>query len=405
MSAIREAGTAPDVLAAKRLEGVRYAIRDIAVLGERLAREGKRIIPLNIGDPVAFDFQTPPHLVEAVSKAMRDGRNGYAPSTGLPEALQAIRNDAERQGVHNVRAAFVTYGVSEAADACLTALVNPGENVLVPRPDYPLYSALLTKLEAEVNFYRLDEASGWAPDVEDIERRVDDRTRALLMINPNNPTGALYSRRTLEALAETARRHRLLVIADEIYNKLALDDDAPPAFAAIAPDLPVVTLNGISKAYLAPGWRIGWLTVSGPAGILDEYVEAVAKLLRARLSANHPMQYAIQPALEGPQDHLVETRVRLRARRDITMEWAAATPGVECVRPLGAFYAFPKFQINGGDEAFARALLLEKQVMIVHGTGFGMPAGSSYFRIVFLPDEALLRESYRRISDFLRSNL
>ncbi|MGH9470923.1 MAG: aminotransferase class I/II-fold pyridoxal phosphate-dependent enzyme [Terriglobia bacterium] len=405
MSALREVSAGWDVLAAQRLEGVRYAIRDIAVVGERLAREGKRIIPLNIGDPLAFDFSTPPHLVEAVAKALHDGRNGYAPSAGLPEALEAIRAESERQGISNVRTVVVTYGVSEAADVCLTALVNPGDNVLAPCPDYPLYSALLAKLEAGINFYRLEETNGWEPDAEDVERRVNTRTRALLIIHPNNPTGAVYSRRTLEALAEVARRHRLLVIADEIYSKLVLDGEAAAPFATLAPDLPVATLNGISKAYLAPGWRVGWVTLSGPAGALDAYAEGLHKLLRARLSANLPMQYAIRPALEGPQDHLLETRARLRARRDATMEWAQATPGVECVPPRGAFYAFPKFQIRGGDEAFARQLLLEKQVMIVHGTGFGMPEASTYFRIVFLPGEPLLRESYQRIADFLSASL
>jgi alanine-synthesizing transaminase len=402
MALAEEIGRIPDVLVAERVEHVRYAIRDIAVVAEQLSREGKRMIPLNIGDPLNFDFQTPAHLIEAVEKAIRDGKNGYAPSLGLEEALEAIRADAERKGVRNIQTIFITYGVSEAADICLTALVNRGENVLVPCPDYPIYSAILAKLEAEVNFYRLDENKGWEPDLEDLENKVNERTRALVVISPNNPTGAVYSRKTLEALIDLARRRHLLIITDEIYEKLILDGDPHYPVASLAPDLPVVTLNGLSKAYLVPGWRVGWVMVSGPAQATQSYVENLKKLVRARLSANYPMQYAVRPALEGPQDHLKEVIAKLRARRDLTMSWAGATPGVRCVQPRGAFYAFPRFEIAGNDEEFARQLLREKHVLIVHGSGFGMAEGTTYFRLVFLAQEPLLLEAYRKLGDFLR---
>ena len=214
MALAREISRVREVLAAARLEHVHYAIRDIAVAAEQLAREGKEILPLNIGDPLKFDFRTPPHLVEAVVRAMRDGRDGYAPSQGIDEALEAIRAQAERKGISRVQSVFVTQGVSEAVDLCLTALVNPGENVLTPSPEYPLYSAVLAKLEAEPNAYALDEDSGWEPDLGDLEARINPRTRAIVVINPNNPTGAVYSRKTLGAIAEFARRHGLVVIAD-----------------------------------------------------------------------------------------------------------------------------------------------------------------------------------------------
>ncbi|HEX5481554.1 MAG TPA: aminotransferase class I/II-fold pyridoxal phosphate-dependent enzyme [Terriglobia bacterium] len=392
----------PEVLAAERVEHVRYAIRDIAVEAERLIREGKEIIPLHIGDPLNFDFRTPPHLVEAVIRAIHDGKNGYAPSLGLGEALDAIRAEAGRKEIQNVQSAFVTYGVSEAADICLTALVNRGENVLVPCPDYPLYSAILTKLEARVNFYRLDESQGWEPDLEDLARKIDAKTRALIIINPNNPTGAVYSRETLEKLAEFARQHRLVIITDEIYDKLILDGDPHYALASLAPDLPVVTLKGLSKVYLVPGWRVGWAVVSGPETVTRDYIENLHKLVRARLSANFPMQFAIRPALEGPQDHLREVVEKLRARRDLTIRWAKSTPGVHCAPPRGAFYAFPRFEISGSDEAFARQLLREKQVLIVHGSGFGMDEGNPHFRIVFLADEARLEKAYGAIGEFLQ---
>lgn len=401
MPLAREVAPFHEILAATRLEHVKYAIRDIAVVGEQLARQGKRILPLNIGDPLKFDFRTPPHVVEAVVRAMHDGQDGYAPSQGIDEALEAIRTEAGRKGIRNIQNAFVTQGVSEAVDLCLTALVNPGENVLTPVPEYPLYAAVLSKLGAEPNTYALDEGSDWQPDLADLERRINARTRAIVVINPNNPTGAVYSRATLEAIAELARRYGLLVFADEIYDKLILDGEPHVSFAALAPDLPVVTFNGLSKAYLVPGWRVGWAVVSGEAAAVAPYVEGVHKLLRARLSANHPEQYAIHAALEGPQDHLVEVIKKLRARRDLTADWCARTPRVSCVTPRGAFYAFPRIEIAGNDEDFVRQLLLEKQVMVVHGSGFGQAPGTKHFRIVFLPDESTLARAYQAIGEFL----
>jgi alanine-synthesizing transaminase len=193
-----------EVLAATRLANVRYAIRDLAVLADEVGRQGKEILPLNIGDPLQFDFITPPHMIEAVVKAMRDGLNGYAPSLGVPEAVAAVRAKAERKGIRNIQSVFITAGVSEAVDVCVSALVNPGENVLTPSPEYPLYSAVLAKADAPPNTYMLDEANGWEPDPEHISNRVSSGTRALVVINPNNPTGAVYSRKTLEAIAELA---------------------------------------------------------------------------------------------------------------------------------------------------------------------------------------------------------
>jgi len=393
----------PEVLAATRLERVRYAIRDLAVLADELAQQGKEILQLNIGDPLQFDFRTPPHLIEAVVKAMRDGLDGYAPSLGVPEAVAAARAEAERKGIRNIQSVFITAGVSEAVDVCLAALINPDENILTPSPEYPLYSAVLAKVGASLNPYLLDEANGWEPDLEHIARRVFSGTRALLVINPSNPTGAVYSRETLERVAEIARQNNLLIFADEIYDKLILDDgQTHTSIAALAPDLPVVTFNGLSKAYLAPGWRVAWTVVSGPATALKPYLEGVHKLLRARLCSNHPQQYAVRPALEGPQDHLLEVRRKLRARRDLTMAWCNTTPRISCVKPLGAFYAFPRLEIPDGDEDFVRQLLAAKQVLVVNGSGFGEAPETRHFRIVFLPDESTLARAYASIADFIR---
>jgi alanine-synthesizing transaminase len=392
------------VTAATRLDQVRYAIRDVAVLAEQLAREGKTILPLHIGDPLNFDFHTPPHLIEAVHKAMGDGRNGYAPSLGVPEAVEAIRAEAERNGIRNVQSVFLTAGVSEAIDLCLTALVNPGENILTPCPDYPLYPAVLAKLGAQPNRYPLDEENRWEPDLDELERRISAGTRAILVSNPNNPTGAVYSRQTLERIAELARQNHLVIFADEIYDKLILEGAPHTSLAALAPDVPVVTLNGLSKSYLVPGWRVGWGVVSGDAAAVKPYLEGIHQLLRARLCSNHPQQYAVRPALEGPQDHLAEFRAKLRARRDLTVNWCRATPHMSCVAPHGAFYAFPKIEVPVSDDQFVKQLLMEKQVLAVHGGGFGQAPGTQHIRVVFLPDEATLERAYQGMRAFIEEH-
>ena len=382
---------------------VRYAIRDLAVVAEEVSRQGHKLLYLNIGDPNKFDFVTPPHMVEAAHRAMLDNRNGYGDSLGLPEAVKAIRDQAERNGFQNIQGIYVGYGSGEVIDSSLTALLNPGDNVLTPSPEYPLYSAVLAKLNAEPNAYALDEENDWQPDLEDMERRINSRTRAILIINPNNPTGAVYSRQTLERVADMARRHGLLILADEIYDKLVLDDDVQhTSIATIAPDLPVLTFNGISKAYLAPGWRIGWAVATGPQAALHDYLEAVYRLLRARLSAPHPFMYAIKPALEGPQDHLPEVRTKLRRRRDLTVEWAKRTPHVSLVAPRAAFYAFPQFDIPEPDLDFVTALVREKHVLLVHGSGFGQKPGTKHARIVYLPQEDVLKAAYERITEFVQ---
>ncbi|HEY4906301.1 MAG TPA: aminotransferase class I/II-fold pyridoxal phosphate-dependent enzyme [Candidatus Acidoferrum sp.] len=393
---------AREIAPATRLENVRYAIRDLASVADEVIKQGHKVLALNVGDPNIFDFQTPAHIIDAVAKAMRDGKNGYAPSDGVREALEAIRGEASRKGITTVRDVFVTSGVSETVDLCLAALVNPGEDVLTPKPDYPLYSAVLCKLGIALNAYDLNEEDGWQPELADIERKITPLTRGIVLINPNNPTGSLCTRQMLERIAELARRHNLIVFADEIYDKLILEDTAHIAFAAVAPDVPCVTFGGMSKNYLVPGWRIGWGIVSGDAAAVKTYTDGVHRLLRARLCANHPEQYAIKPALEGPQDHLVEVKQKLRSRRDLTQKWCESTPRVSCVAPRGAFYAFPKIDIPESDEVFVKELIRRKHVMVVHGSGFGQKPGTQHFRIVFLPNEQTLTKAYAGIAEFIR---
>ncbi len=390
-----------EIAAANRLEHVRYAIRDLACVADEVIAQGHKVLPLNIGDPNVFDFVTPPHMIEAVAKAMRDGKNGYSPSSGVKPALEAIRREGARKGITTIQDVFITSGVSETVDICLAALLNPGDNLLTPCPDYPLYSAVLAKLDIGLNAYYLNEEDGWQPDLNDIEKRITPRTRGIVLINPNNPTGALCTRKMLQDIAELARRHNLVIFADEIYDKMIIDDEPHVAMAEVAPDVPVITFGGLSKNYLAPGWRIGWGIASGDANAIRPYVEGINKLLRARICANHPEQYAIPAALEGPQDHLAEVKRKLRSRRDLTQKWCSSTPRVSCVAPRGAFYAYPSIDIPESDEVFVRELIRQKHVMVVHGSGFGQKPGTQHFRIVFLPEEATLTKAYAGIAELI----
>ncbi|MBK8914175.1 MAG: aminotransferase class I/II-fold pyridoxal phosphate-dependent enzyme [Phycisphaerales bacterium] len=376
---------------AERTREIRYAVRDILLIADEVARSGREMLYLNIGDPNLYGFAPPAHMIEAVERAMRDNRNGYAPSSGIPEAVAAVRRSAEAAGIRDVQHVYITSGCSEAIELALAALVNPGENVLTPSPGYPLYTAVLAKLGAQRRDYFLDEEDGWQPNVEDIAARIDDRTRALVLINPNNPTGAVCTRRRIEQIVELALRHDLVIISDEIYDKLLFDGGTHVSTASVAAGAKVITFNGLSKSYVVPGFRIGWGIVSGPAAALGDYCEAIRKMERARISANHPEQYAIRPALEGPQDHIREMMERLTRRRDVLMSGLAAIPGVSCVTPAGAFYAFPRLHGDEPDERFVTRLIRETGAVVVPGSGFGQRPGTRHFRVVFLPDERTIQ--------------
>jgi len=384
---------------ARRTDEITYAVRDIVGLAKEVAATGKEMLYLNIGDPNQFDFETPPHLVEAVHKAMRDNKNGYAPSSGIPAAVKAIEGEAARNGIKNIQDIFVTSGASEAIEICLTALVEKGENVLTPYPGYPLYEAVLAKLEANTNPYFLDEENGWQPDIEDMRAKINDKTRAIVLINPNNPTGSVCSEETLRGILALARERDLIVFADEIYDKMLIEGNHI-SLASLDSEAPVITFNGLSKGYLAPGWRIGWGIVSGEKAVLKDYIEAINKILRARLCASHPMNNAIAPALEGNKAFMADVREKLRRRRDMTFEMLNAGEGVSCVKPEGAFYGFPKLDIPGSDEDFVKALVRETGVVPVHGSGFGQRPGTKHMRVVFLPTEDVLKKAYERILEF-----
>ena len=391
-----------EIKPSERAARVRYAIRDVMVVAQQARAAGKRLIPLNIGDPLQFDFPTPEHIIEAVYRAMRAGYNGYAPSLGTEEAIEAIRSEATRQGIRNMQEIMVTYGASEAIESALVSLLNPGENVLLPAPGYPLYEAVLTKLGCEPLPYCLDESNGWQPDLDDMARHINNKTKGIVVIHPNNPTGAVYSKETLRGILDLAARHGLVVFSDEIYSKLLLDPVEFISIASLAPEQPVVTFNGLSKAYLVPGFRIGWAILSGDARSVARYREVLARILRSRLSVNHPAQFAIRPALEGSQEHIPQVVEKLRRRRDLTVSILNAVPGVHCVSPQAAFYAFPRLDIARSDTEFVLDLIRETGVIVVPGEGFGQAQGSRHFRLVFLPPEDTLRDALHQIGEFAR---
>ncbi len=385
---------------AERTEHIKYAVRDIVVLANKVAKTGKEMLYLNIGDPNLFDFEPPRHMVEAVYKAMLDNYNGYAPSSGVRPAIESIEREAQRKGIKNIHDIFITTGASEAIDVCLTALVNKGENVLTPTPGYPLYTAISSKLQMIENPYFLDENNGWQPDIEDIENKINEKTKAIIIINPNNPTGSNCKVEILNKIIDLALKHNLVIFADEIYDKLLFDGETHTSIASLNSEVPVITFGGLSKNYIVPGFRIGWGITGGNEAVLKDYIEAINKLLRARLSANHPEQYSIPAALDGDQSHLTAALQKLTKRRNITVEMLNFIPGISCVKPKGAFYAFPKIQINNSDNHFVAELIKETGVVVVPGTGFGQLPGTKHFRVVFLPQEEILEKAYKNISDF-----
>lgn len=389
---------------APHIANVKYAIRNIAAEAARLEAQGRRILHCNIGDPLKFDFPTPPHLIAAVEKAMRDGHNGYGPSAGLRKAREAVAADANARGMTAVRPenVFITSGASEAIDLTLTALLEPGDEVLLPSPGYPLYNAIAARLGAVAVSYYPDESKDWAIDPVELESHITPKTRAIVICNPNNPTGALMGRQTLLAVLDVARRHGLPVLSDEIYDKLLYGGTHVPT-GTLADDVPIIMFNGLSKAYLACGWRVGWLAFINPH-LTREVEAAVQRLADARLCGPAPFQHAVAPALEGPQDHIPQMMAKMRSRRDVMMKGLRAIPGLSVVEPQGAFYAMPRIDVPGvdDDEKFVIDLVHATGVLFVHGSGFGQKPGTQHFRVVFLPPEQVLSEAFEALGHFIK---
>jgi alanine-synthesizing transaminase len=387
--------TSDAIRTAQRVDRFTYAIRNIVVEARKVEAAGTRVRYLNIGDPNQFGFLTPPHLIEAVARAMRDGHNGYTASAGIIEAREAVAADFSTRGVEiDADRVLITSGTSEGIELALTAIVDEGEEVLVPSPTYPLYTAVLAKIGAHPVYYRTDHTNGWLPDLEHIERVITPKTRALVVIDPNNPTGAIYPDEMRRALIALAERHGLVILADEVYGDLAYDGPVPP-MAILDQDAPIISYSSLSKAYLAPGWRAGWMAV-GRSPRLDPALAAIKKLADGRLCSPGPMQYAVTAALTGDRSHQVSFREALRERAALTTERLNQIPGMSCVAPRGAFYAMPKMTLPPGvtDKDYVLGLLRATGILVVYGSGFGTDPADGFFRVVFLAPPAELSEIF-----------
>ena len=393
--------TTSAIQVASRVHGFSYAIRNIVAEAKKVEATGIRVRYLNIGDPIPFGFRTPPHLIEAVERAMRDNQNGYTASPGIQPAREAVAGDFAARGL-NIPAdrVMLTMGTSEGIELALSAIVDAGEDVLVPVPTYPLYTAVLAKLGACAVYYRTDPTNGWLPDLDHIRSLIGPATRALVMIDPNNPTGAVYPEPTRRALLDLANQHGLVLLADEVYGDLGYDGPVPP-IGLLDPEAPVISFSSLSKAYLAPGWRAGWLAVAA-SDRMDDVLAAIKKLADGRLCSTGPMQAAIAAALSGDRSHQQRFRAALRERAELTTLRVNAIDGISCVAPTAAFYAMPKVELPPGktDEDYVLGLLRSTGVLCVYGSGFGLPAGDGFLRVVFLADPEELGEIYDLMASF-----
>lgn len=383
---------------------IHYAIREVNIMASKVAAQGRRVLKLNIGDPNAYGFDLAPEAKEAAIWAIQNQKNGYAPSEGIAEAVAAIEADSrDRLGIKSIIGAYTGNGASECINLALAALVNPENNILLPSPTYPLYAATLASLGAEARFYRLDPDNKWEPDLKHMASLIDENTRGIVVINPNNPTGALYEKDCLKGIINLAKANNLLIFNDEIYERLLLNPKAEHcSLASIDPDACVITFNGLSKSYLGPGIRIGWGVLSGPIEKMSDFYEALKRLLRARLCASHPFQYAIKPCLEGDQAHLAKFVATLRQRAALCERRIADIPGLSCVPARGSFYLFVRVEGVKDDKIWCRELLEETGVVVVPGRGFSyIEKDVGYFRIVFLPNEDILNEAFDKIAQFM----
>jgi alanine-synthesizing transaminase len=394
----------------QKLINVCYDIRG-PVLDEakRLEDEGSRIIKLNIGNPAPFGFEAPEEIVQDVIHNLPNAQ-GYCDSKGLFAARKAVMHECQRKKIANVTIddIYIGNGVSELIVMSMQGLLNEGDEMLIPAPDYPLWTAATSLSGGSPVHYRCDEENGWQPDLEDMEAKINDRTRGIVVINPNNPTGAVYSQATLEAIIELARRHNLIIFADEIYDKILYEDAKFISMSSLADDVLFLSFNGLSKTYRAAGFRSGWMVLSGAKHRAKDYIQGLDMLASMRLCSNVPSQYAIQTALGGYQSikELIGEGGRLRRQRDLAWQMLDALPGVSCHKPEGALYLFPRLDPEiypiESDEKFAFDLLSQQKVLIVQGSGFNLP-DSQHFRIVFLPHEEQLIEAVGRIATFLSS--
>jgi len=393
-----------------KLDNVCYDIRGpIAAQARKMEDEGHRILKLNIGNPAPFGFEAPDDIVKDVIHNLPTSQ-GYSDSTGIYAARVAVMQYYQQRNIKDIRVddVYIGNGVSELIMMAMQALLNHGDEVLIPSPDYPLWTAAVSLSSGSPVHYRCDEQAGWFPDIDDIKSKITSKTRAIVLINPNNPTGAVYDKALLQEVVEVAREHGLVVFSDEIYDKILYDEAQHTSIASLADDVFFVTFGGLSKNYRVAGFRSGWLVVSGNKRLASDYIDGLNILSSMRMCANVPCQSAIQTALGGYQsiNDLVNENGRLRIQRDVTTDMLNGIDGISCVKPKGAMYCFAKvdekkFNIHN-DEQMVLDLLSSEKILLVHGRAFNLTEGT-YFRLVFLPHSDVLVPALHRIGNFFRT--
>ena len=394
-----------------KLKDVLYEIRGAALVeADRLQDEGHTILKLNTGNPAVFGFEAPFQIVRDMIEAIPQA-HGYSDSRGIMSARRAIVSRYEQVPgfpKFDPDDVYLGNGVSELITMTMQALLDEGDEVLIPAPDYPLWTAMTSLAGGTPVHYRTNSDAGWQPDLEDIRAKVTDRTKAIVVINPNNPTGAVYTREVLEGIVEIARERELLLLSDEIYDRILFDDAVHIPLATLAPDLLCLTYNGLSKTYRVAGYRSGWMVITGPKKHAAGFLEGIQLLASTRLCPNVPAQFAVQAALSGVQsiDSLIAPTGRLHEQRDAAWEGLTSIPGVTCAKPQGALYAFPRLDPNvyeiHDDAKFVYDFLVAEHVLLVQGTGFNWPT-PDHIRIVTLPEARVLTEAIERLGNFLAS--
>lgn len=393
----------------ERVCTIEYAIRDVIVYAKQLAKTGKKIYYLNIGDPVAFDFDTPQHIKQALRKAVEEGANAYSSSEGLLEFRKAISEKERRINKIDISAddVIVTTGISEGIQMVMAALIDVGDEVLLPGPTYPPYISYAKFFGGRPITYETVEENGWQPNVDNLRNKISEKTRGIVIINPNNPCGALYEEKVVKQILNLAGEFKIPVISDEIYDQIVYQKNFVST-AHLAKDVPVIGLNGFSKAYLMTGWRLGYVYFHDQNNQLQELRHGIKKEARIRLCTNTPVQKAGVAALNGPQNHIKEMVAKLRKRRDYTWKRLNEMEGISCTKPEAAFYVFPKIHAVTSkwktDREFVLELLKETGVLFVHGSGFDPIYGSGHFRGVFLAPIETLEQALNEVERFVEKN-
>lgn len=391
-----------------KLDNVLYDVRGPVVdEAARMEENGTNVLKLNIGNPAPFGFRTPDEVIYDMSRQLTECE-GYSNSKGLFSARKAIMQYAQLKKLPNVSVEdiYTGNGVSELINLSMSALLDNSDEVLVPAPDYPLWTACVTLAGGTAVHYICDEQSEWYPDIEDIKKKITDKTKAIVIINPNNPTGALYPREVLQQIVDVAREHQLMIFSDEIYDRLVMDDLEHVSIASLAPDLFCVTFSGLSKSHMIAGYRIGWMVLSGNKALGKDYIEGINMLSNMRLCSNVPAQSIVQTALGGYQSvgEYIVPGGRIYEQREYIYKALNDIPGISAVKPKAAFYIFPKIDIQKfnivNDEQFALDLLREKKILIIHGGGFNWDK-PDHFRVVYLPRIEVLSDAMEKLADFL----